>query len=128
MRVPIHGLATSPGYPVSLGQAPSLNGNHLPHGGRELSNGDGSACQRATVQYGDSPATTLSVVLRSVRVARSSGFMVALLTGHDQVADWSSVSIHGSRDRARAAANRLVGRWGGVAEPPKGQPQPKRLP
>jgi hypothetical protein len=114
---PIWQLSTNPGSPLYLNAAPSLSAPYLAHGGRSL-NGDAPANQRAVVRYADSPEETRAVILRSVRIGTSIGHVVALVDGNDSVADWSSVSVHGSRDRARAAGNRLVGLWGGEAEPP----------
>jgi hypothetical protein len=50
------------------------------------------------------------VILRSVHIAGSDGFLVALVDGHDRVADWRSIKVLPNLDTARAAANNLVAR------------------
>jgi hypothetical protein len=64
------------------------------------------------------PEDTLAVILRSIRIGASNGYLVALVDGHDQVADWRTVKVLGDLDKARTAANRLVDMCGGVAEKP----------
>jgi hypothetical protein len=109
-------MTAPPGYEVChLHGAPrskSANiedANHRPP--PPMSPFDGhAAMHRVLAIEGETPMAERYITLRSIRVANSDAYVVAVVDGRNVVTDWSSTCLTPDIAKARNAANKLFQR------------------